>query len=88
MITGFGASIASVCVFASGAITGVADAEGQFLTTDNGSFFATSTGQFLLTNVEIKTLQTGTSLDFATSSGDTLISFRADGEATSAPDPE
>lgn len=88
MIVGLGGSIASICVFSAGAITGVSDAEGEFLATDGGVFFATSSGEFMLTNVELKKIQTGTSLDFLTSAGDTINEYIADGDTTSAPDPE
>jgi len=88
MIVGLGGSIASICIFSSGAITGIADAEGEFIVLDTGAYIDTDTDQFLLTNVEIQTLQTGTSLDFATDTGDTIIDYTVEGNTTSAPDPE
>lgn len=88
MIVGLGGSIASICIFSSGAITGVADAAGEFLATDDGTFFSTDNSEFVLTNVELETLQTGTSLDFLTDTGDTMLNYIVDGETTSAPDPE
>lgn len=88
MIAGVGTAVTSVNILTSAAGVGVADLEGEFLATDGGVFFATDSGQFILTNVELKTIQTGTSLDFLTSAGDTMIEYYADGETTSAPDPE
>jgi len=88
MIVGFGISVASISILTSSAGVSVADAEGEFLVTDTGIFFDTDTDQFLLTNVEIQTIQTGTSLDFATDTGDSIIDYVVEGETTSAPDPE
>ena len=88
MIVGFGTAVASISILTSATGVGVADAEGEFLVTDTGAFFDTDTDQFMLTNVEIQTIQTGTSLDFATDTGDTIIDYIIDGETTSAPDPE
>lgn len=88
MIAGLGTALSSINILTSAAGVGVADLEGEFLVTDGGVFFATDTSQFMLTNVVLKTIQTGTSLDFLTSDGDTMISYFADGETTSAPDPE
>ena len=88
MIVGFGTAVASISILTSAAGVSVADAEGEFLVTDTGAFFDTDTDQFLLTNVELQTIQTGTSLDFATDTGDTIIDYIIDGETTSAPDPE
>ena len=88
MITGLGLGAVSVTILTSAVGASVADAEGEFLATDGGVFFATSDGEFLLTNVELKKIQTGTSLDFLTSDGDTINEYIADGETTSAPDPE
>jgi hypothetical protein len=87
MITGFGLGSA-VCVISAGGIAGVTDAFGEFLAADDGCYFLTDTGQYILTNSELKTLQTGTSLDFLTDTGDTMISYKIEGETTSAPDPE
>ena len=87
MIVGVGGSIASICIFSSGAIQGVADAIGEFLAADDGCYFLTDTGEYILTNSELKSLQTGTSLDFLTDTGDTIISYKIEGETTSAPDP-
>ena len=88
MIVGFGTAVASISILTSAAGASVADAEGEFLVTDTGTFFDTDTDQFLLTNVEIQTIQTGTSLNFLTDTGDTLVDYIVDGETTSAPDPE
>lgn len=88
MIVGLGTAITSINILTSAAGGGVADAEGEFLATNGGAFFATSSGEFLLTNVELKKIQTGTSLDFLTSQGDTINEYIADGNTTSAPDPE
>ena len=88
MIAGLGTAITSINILTSAAGAGVADAEGEFLATDGGVFFTTSSGEFLLTNVELKKIQTGTSLDFLTSQGDTINEYIADGNTTSAPDPE
>lgn len=88
MITGFGLGSVTVCVISGAGITGVADSIGEFLAADDGCYFLTDTGQYMLTNSELKTLQTGTSLDFLTDTGDTMISYKIEGETTSAPDPE
>lgn len=88
MIVGFGTVVASISILTSAAGVSVADAEGEFLVTDTGTFFDTDNDQFLLTNVEIQTIQTGTSLDFLTDTGDTIIDYVVEGETTSAPDPE
>lgn len=88
MILGLGTGITSIVILTSSAGAGVSDNLGEFLATDGGVFFATDSGQFILTNVQLKTLQTGTSLDLLTSSGDTMISYYADGNTTSATDPE
>lgn len=88
MIVGFGTAVTSISILTSAAGASVADAEGEFLVTDTGAFFDTDTDQFLLTNVEIQTIQTGTSLNFLTDTGDTLVDYIVDGETTSAPDPE
>lgn len=84
---GFGLGLSTI-VLTSAAGSGVVSAEGEFLATDGGVFFTTSSGEFVLTNVELKKIQTGTSLDFLTSQGDTINEYVADGITTSAPDPE
>jgi len=88
MIVGFGAATASVCTLSGGAISPVTDLAGEFLALDTGAFIFTGTSKYVLTNTELQTLQTGTSLNFLTDTSDTLVNYVIDGETTSAPDPE
>lgn len=88
MIAGVATAVTAVNILTSAGGAGVADAEGEFLIDENGTFFVTDLGEFMLTNVELKPIQTDTSLNFLTDTGDTLIDYTVDGETTSAPDPE
>lgn len=88
MIVGLGTGSVFANVVSATLVLSPALTDGEFLATDTGLFFTTHTGQYMLTNVEIRTIQTSTSLDLATHTGDTMTSYRLDGNVASASDPE
>jgi hypothetical protein len=69
-------------------LIGVADAEGEFLVTDDGTFVVDDAGRYILTNTQIKTIVTDTGDTLVDDLGNSLIEYNFDGETTSAPDPE
>ena len=88
MICGAATATASIIVLASGAITGTTDYEGEFLVDDAGTFLVDDSGNYLITNTEIKPIVTEAGDNLVDDEGNLIIEYYADGETTSAPDPE